>query len=464
VLDEIVGRKRVDVEKRMENIPHSDLLERAVPTSRRFGAALQKPGFRFILECKKASPSEGLIRKNFNIAEIAGVYNDFADAVSVLTDEPYFQGSLEILRSAREILDRPILAKDFVIGPYQVTEARLYGADAALLILSILDDETYRLCAAEAQRLSMDILTEVHDEAELERAIRLGAKIIGINNRNLRTLGVDLDVSARLIDRVPPDRIAVCESGIGSHGDILKFRGRARVFLVGGALMKSDRLDLAARRLIHGGVKVCGLASPEDAKKSWASGAVFGGLIFAQGSRRCVDEARAREIRSSVPLPMVGVFVNDEVRKITRIASDLELSAVQLHGEEPGKFIDELRGALPKSCEIWKAAGVRERNREQDRKKVPVMDVRADRTLFDTFSENSRGGTGKTFDWSLLDGLVDRSRVILAGGVDPGNARRASELGCFALDVNSGVEFPNSPGRKDHHKIETLFETLRGGI
>jgi indole-3-glycerol phosphate synthase/phosphoribosylanthranilate isomerase len=475
VLEEIVARKRADVAKRMESVPYSDLS--AVPTSRRFAEALKKPGSRFILECKKASPSEGLIRKNFDVAGIAAAYKNFADAVSILTDEPYFQGSLAVLRSFRELLDQPILAKDFVIGPYQVREARSYGADAALLILSVLDDETYRLCADEAARLSMDVLTEVHSEAELDRALRLNAPIIGINNRNLGTLKVDLDVYRRLVGKIPDDRLVVCESGIGSHEDTLRLGARTDAFLVGGLLMKSARIDLAVRRLIHGGVKVCGLASPEDAEKSWASGATFGGLIFAGESPRRVDAALAREIRSASPLPMVGVFVNDEVRKIATLVSVLDLAAVQLHGEESDGFVEELRGELPKSCEIWKAKRVGNA--------IPAFDDSpVDRVLFDSSGDGARGGTGRSFDWSLLsdpalalmgrnDGSNDggnnrrnerndRSKIILAGGITPDNARRASELGCFAIDVNSGIE--SSPGKKDHYRIEKLFKSLRGGV
>jgi indole-3-glycerol phosphate synthase/phosphoribosylanthranilate isomerase len=392
-----------------------------------------------------------LIRKNFDAAEIADAYKNFADAVSVLTDEPYFQGSFEILRSVRARLDQPILAKDFVIDPYQVCEARFHGADAALLILSALDDATYKICAHEAARLSMDVLTEVHDEAELDRALKLNAGIIGVNNRNLKTLQVDLGVYRRLVDRIPSDRIVVCESGINSHEDVLSLEGRTDAYLVGGMLMKSERVDLAVRRLIFGGVKICGLTSPEDAAKSYGAGATFGGVIFAESPRR-IDEARARQIRAASPLPLAGVFVDEGVGKIAHAVSDLGLSAVQLHGGESGEFVGKLRKELPRSCEIWKAANVRDR--------IPAMNgISADRLLLDTFGA-TRGGTGKTFDWSLLDGSTHRSKIILAGGIDATNARRASALGCFTIDVNSGVE--DSPGKKDHRKVEELFANLRG--
>ncbi|GHV30116.1 tryptophan biosynthesis protein TrpCF [Synergistales bacterium] len=458
---DILRRKREDVAKRESRVPYSVLRERAVPTTRSFGEALRKSGARFILECKKASPSKGLIRENFDVAEIAGVYGEFADAVSVLTDEPYFQGSLDILRAFREKLSRPILAKDFVVGPYQVCEARTYGADAVLLMLSVLDDETYRVCADEARRLSMDALTEVHNEEELERAISLGASIIGINNRDLKTLKVDLAVCSRLLGRIAGEgrgkRIAVCESGIECHGDVLRFAGQADAFLVGGSLMGSDRLDLAVRHLIYGNVKVCGLTSPEDAAACYRAGAVFGGLIFARESPRMVDDAAAKDICTASPLRMAGVFVNDDIRRIARLASDLSLAAVQLHGEETGEFIEELRKELPGGCEIWKAVRVGETMPD-------IEGLNADRALLDVLDSRARGGAGISFDWSLLGKIPSDARtkrVILAGGIGAGNALRASMAGCFAIDVNSGVEITGLPGKKDHEKIKRLFDNLR---
>jgi indole-3-glycerol phosphate synthase/phosphoribosylanthranilate isomerase len=458
VLDAIVARKRADVSERSKRVPYDILRGGAVPSSRSLASALKKPGRRFILECKRASPSEGVIRENFDIGEIAAAYKGVADAVSVLTDEPFFQGRLEYIGAVREILDVPILCKDFVIGPYQVCEARVYGADAILLMLSVLDDGAYRACAAEAARLGMDVLTEVHGESELDRALALGARIIGINNRDLATLKVDLGVASRLSPRIPGDRLVVCESGLSSREDTLAVRG-ADAFLAGGCLMKSPRIDIAARRLIYGGVKICGLTSPDDAKKSYEAGACFGGLIFAGESPRVVDEARAEDIAGASPLPLVGVFVNDGLSRIARLADDLRLAAVQLHGEEPPEFVSELRGSLPPGCEIWKA------RRISDTGDIPdAGECGADRVLLDAFGEHSRGGTGKTFDWSVLEGRAGNGGRILAGGITPENAHRASCLGCYGIDVNSGVERTGAPGSKDFDKIDRLFGNLRGAM
>jgi indole-3-glycerol phosphate synthase/phosphoribosylanthranilate isomerase len=439
----------------MEKEPFESLRERAVPSARRFRDALEKDSACFILECKKASPS-GLIRANFDIDEIAGAYAGFADAVSVLVDEPFFQGSFEYLERARAALDQPILCKDFVINPYQVSEARVHGADAVLLMLSVLDDETYTACANEAGRLSMDALTEVHGEDELERAVALGAPIIGINNRNLRTLEVDINTASKLADRVPSDRTLVCESGIGSREDVLNMEGRADAFLVGGMLMKAPRIDLAVRGLLYGAVKICGLSSPEDAAEAFLRGASFGGVIFAAESPRKIDEALALEIsRASAP-PLVGVFVNEDKSRIVRLAAGMNLAAVQLHGEETGEDIAMLRRELPARCEIWKALRVRDR--------LPDTDgYGADCVLLDAHAGNLRGGAGVSFDWSLLNDCPDKSRIIAAGGINPENARRASRLGCRAVDVNSGVEYPGAPGKKDHDKMKKLFGNIKIG-
>src|SRR5437660_798827 len=171
---------------------------RLQPSDRSLARALRAGHTGFIMECKHASPSAGVLRPDFDPVAIARAYAPIADAISVITDKPYFQGSLEYLRAVREAVDLPVLCKDFVVDPYQVYEARHYGADALLLMLSVLEDREFQQCMAVAEALDMDVLAEVHDEHELERAVRLGARLIGINNRDLRTLQVDLAVTERL--------------------------------------------------------------------------------------------------------------------------------------------------------------------------------------------------------------------------------------------------------------------------
>ncbi len=459
VLAEIVARKRKDVAARIAATPLDLLEKKAVPTTRRLGEALRQPGLRFILECKKASPSEGLIRSDFDAKKIAGTYRDFADAVSVLTDAPYFQGGFADLETVRAELSQPVLCKDFIVDPYQVIEARVHGADAVLLMLSVLDDAMYRRCAAVAESLSMDVLTEVHDETELTRALELGARIVGINNRDLKTLKIDLETTRRLAPKIPRDRRIVCESGIKSRADIDAMGECVDAFLVGSRLMREVRLDLAVRTLIFGRVKICGLTSSEEARSAYEAGAAYGGLIFAAESPRCVSETKARDVAAASPLPMIGVFVNDSPERAARLARELNLAAVQLHGEETPSYVHALRRKLPTVCEVWKAVRV---HGEALPVEALLAETAADRLLLDAFHPSARGGTGDRFDWTPLKKLPPSSlsRLIVAGGITPENACEAHALGCYAIDVNSGVE--SGPGRKDPAALRRLFFRLRG--
>lgn len=451
VLHNIVERKRTDVAARMRQIPLEDVRKAASLTYRSFSDALTKPGRSFIFEIKKASPSLGLIRADFDVRAIVNEYEPFTDALSVITDAPYFGGSHKNLSAARSMTEKPILCKDFVVSPYQVYEARCFGADAILLMLSVLDDKGYRECAETAAGLSMDVLTEIHDEVELERALSLDAKIIGINNRDLKTLKVDLSTTERLSPLIPGDKTVVCESGITSRWDLLRLERHADAFLVGSRLMGEENLGRAIRGLLMGNVKVCGLTRPRDAQAAYEKGALFGGLIFAPESPRQVDMAAAREIIQSAPLSFVGVFVNRPASMVAETAKNLALSAVQLHGDEDAAFISQLRGELGSGCEIWKAVRV-ENN-------IPrIEEYGCDRLLLDAFDKYARGGTGKSFDWGLLNNREDKERIILAGGINPDNARNAAAKGCYAIDVNSGVE--DAPGKKSGEQITRLFSAL----
>lgn len=453
VLDNIIERKKIDLAARMQALPGETLMKRARPTRRSFAGALARPGRSFILEIKKASPSLGLIRKDFDVRAIVNEYEAFADAISVVTDAPFFGGSHENLSLARLTTEKPLLCKDFIISPYQVYEARCFGADAVLLMLSALSDSMYKECAAAAAELSMDVLTEVHDEMELQRALELDAKVIGINNRDLKTLKVDLTTTERLAPKIPADRLVVCESGITGHEGVMALEKHADAFLVGSSLMREENLGRAVRELVSGRVKICGLTRPDDAKAAYGSGAIYGGLIFAPESPRAISRAAAREITKAAPLDFVGVFVNSPAREVAGTARELSLSAVQLHGDEDVRAAAELRSLLPEKCEIWKAARVE--NRLPD-----IREYSCDRLLLDTFDKKNRGGTGKTFDWKLLANCRDKDRLILAGGIRPDNAAAAADAGCYAIDVNSGVE--EAPGRKSRERIAALFAALRG--
>ncbi|HEY7811206.1 MAG TPA: bifunctional indole-3-glycerol-phosphate synthase TrpC/phosphoribosylanthranilate isomerase TrpF [Allosphingosinicella sp.] len=451
VLGEIVASKRLDVAARLDGVSLNDLRGRAEPTTRSLKAALAAPGARFVMEVKRASPSKGVLRQGVDPAAVARAYRGAADAISVLTDTPYFGGSLGDLAAVRREFEGPILAKDFVIDPRQVPEARIHGADAVLVMLSVLGDEAAAAVIAEARRLGMDALVETHDEAEIARAVALGAEIVGINNRDLKSLSVDLAVTERLARLVPADRLVISESGIENRADVERLAGHADAFLVGSSLMRADDPTLAARALAFGRVKVCGLTSPDDARLAAASGASFAGLIMVPGTPRAVSRTEAEAIAAAAGIPTVGVFRNEKPMVVADTARAPGLAAVQLHGEEDAAYIRALRPLLPEGTEIWGVAAVGA--------DLPAPRLGADRTLFDTKAGNSSGGTGQVFDWSRIAGRDDLASGILAGGLNPANAAQAASLGAYALDVCSGVEA--SPGTKDPAKLRAFFEALR---
>lgn len=451
VLAKIVADKRDWVAARKEQQPLESFIGQLTPSDRSFYDALSGEQAAFILECKKASPSKGLIRDDFDLDYIARVYNGHADAISVLTDEKYFQGSFDFLPLVRRQVKQPVLCKDFMIDSYQVYLARHYGADAILLMLSVLTDDEYRELAAVADKLSLGILTEVSNEQELERAIALKARVVGINNRNLRDLSIDLNRTKELAPRLPEGTIVISESGIYTHQQVRELAAYANGFLIGSSLMAEKDLELAVRRVLLGENKVCGLTHADDASAAYQSGAVYGGLIFVSHSPREVDIEKARMIMSGAPLKYVGVFRNADPQAVTKAAKALSLSAVQLHGDETPEYVQGLKASLPEGCEIWKAHGIQDAMPDLSR-----WDV--DRHLLDTKVGQLSGGTGVAFDWSLIPD-EERQNIMLAGGLNPDNVCEAAHIGCKGLDLNSGVE--SKPGKKDKDKLEAAFAAIR---
>ncbi len=248
ILKKIVARKQEEIAARRARIAESELVQRAgvADTPRGFAAALAAKvaaGLPAVIaEIKKASPSKGVLREDFRPAEIARSYAaGGAACLSVLTDVDFFQGSDAYLQHARAACDLPVIRKDFIVDPYQVVEARAIGADCILLIAACLDDRQMDRLNDLARELGMDVLIEVHDEQELERALRTGNLLIGINNRNLRTFEVTLATTLDLLSRIPGDRLVVTESGILAPEDVRLMREhKVNAFLVGEALMRAE--------------------------------------------------------------------------------------------------------------------------------------------------------------------------------------------------------------------------------
>lgn len=458
VLESIVEGRRGHLPEIRERIAHVDLSTLTPSTRSLYEGLRQRGGNRFIMECKSASPSLGMIREHYEPASIARVYSKYASGISVLCEPDRFGGDYDHLATVASTTHLPVLCKDFIIDEVQIHAARYFGADAILLMLSVLSDEEYAALAVVAEGYGLDILTEVIDEEETERALRLGAKIIGVNHRNLHDLSIDLDRSARLAALVPDDAVVVSESGIRDAATVRRLGGHSNGFLVGSQLTSQPDIDRAARELVYGPNKVCGLTSATAAQAAAAAGAVYGGLIFEEASPRNVSRETAAEIIAAEP-GLQYVAVSRRTSGFRELLVDA-LAAVQIHAPYQGSveaeraLIAAARAELPDAVEVWRAVSMTGLQDGGELATALLEDV--DKLVLDA----GDGGTGTSFDWSGIPDVV-KQKSLLAGGLNPANIADALAVDCLGLDLNSGVEYPGQPGRKDSGALRRAFATIR---
>ncbi|MBN9289102.1 MAG: bifunctional indole-3-glycerol-phosphate synthase TrpC/phosphoribosylanthranilate isomerase TrpF [Gammaproteobacteria bacterium] len=450
MLDEIIKQQKIDMLEKEKKLPLNTLLSCVKPSDRDFLGSLKKNKSAFIFECKHRSPSEGMLSETYPVIELAQKYAQFANAISVLTNQPYFGGNFEHLKQISETVNKPILCKDIIINPYQVVLARYYGADAVLLMLSVLNDEEYLACHKQAKALNMDVLTEVFTEEELIRACSLNATLIGINHRNFHTMQLDMARVKQLSPHFPKNAFIIAASGIKTHQQIHELSPYANGFLIGSSLSKSENINILMRELIFGAIKICGLTRQQDVQQAFKVGASYGGFIFAENSPRKITLEKAKKLVSLAPLHYVGVFVQQSMEYVAQVAQTLNLYAVQLHGGETQDYIKQLRLILPSHCHIWLtyAGG----------SNLPhVLPHAVDKIVLDKTILG--GGGGKTFNWEKLKDTPLSQHIMLGGGLNVENIQSAQNLGLWGLDINSGVE--SIPGIKDDNKLEHLFFKLR---
>lgn len=243
MLKEIIENKRKEVEINKKKFPLSGFKNELGKSSRNFKKALSKDKLNLIAEFKRNSPSGNIKNNEFNAEKIINIYNKYADAISVLTDSKFFSGSLGDMKEASSLTQLPILRKDFIIDEYQIHESRFYNADAILLIASILSLEQINDFIYIANSINMNCLVEVHNEGELDKVLDSKAEIIGINNRNLDTLEIDLNTTLNLMNKIPSDKIIVSESGIKDNDYVNKIKNKVNAILVGSAFMNSDNVE-----------------------------------------------------------------------------------------------------------------------------------------------------------------------------------------------------------------------------
>ncbi len=498
ILDIIVEDKKKRLIEHKNNISEAEMKRLALESERKsisFYDALAKKGLSIIGEFKKASPSHGIMASKVNLEERIRQYNEAVDAISCLTEEDHFNGSTEYLKQIRKMTTLPIIRKDFIIDEYQVYEAKVIGADAILLIAAILDDKKFKELYDLAYSLGLDVLCEVHDEEELKRMINLDVKIIGINNRNLKTFEVSLDTTKRLAAMMPDGKVVVAESGVSNDKDIITLKkSGAAAMLIGTALMEAESPGKIAalwknaynkadesvsdikvnKKVTASEIKICGITSVQEIDYLAENKVDYCGMVlFYEKSRRNITIEKAKEfiayikaIKSAIKTVAVTVSPDKEELKLIEEAG---FDYIQIHGELKKQVYKAADIPIIRAYNVDSIKDISDKNitdmKVSDKKSYDAKNNLNDPDTSDKICailyDGSIPGNGKVFDWQLIKNINrNNKKLILAGGINKENVRLAIEqIGPDVIDVSSAVEYKD--GGKDPEKIKEFVKTVR---
>jgi len=496
ILNEIVARRRIDVESKTVAISELKAKHADRDDFRPFHGTLRQrikqPGVAAVIaEIKRGSPAKGLFAPHLDPQESAGLYEfGGATCLSVLTEPHYFFGSMDDLTIARNACNLPVLQKDFIVTEYQVWEAAVH-ADAMLLIARCLEPQQLVDLHGLATELGLDVLVEVFDEEDVDKIEPFHFPLIGINHRNLRTMDIDLERSQDLVSRFSPDQTIVAASGIKNRNDIKSLmRIGIRTFLIGESLSTQAEPHDLLQNLIHGDgtfVKICGITTPETAVACFEAGASMIGLVHYPPSPRHVDVAKIHEI-----LDAVEPFLLHENRDVVLVVVDQlpaeidsRINYLQVYGNI--KTEEQKRNDIPPCrIQVIKTHETIERLCNSCATRPHVAGMTFEKMYFvfgQHLAECSRqcshsspsyycleisqgalpGGNGAAWDWSLAKPFCERYPTLIAGGITPENVAEAIHLASpCGIDVSSGVE--SAPGVKDMDKVRRLIKNVHKTI
>ncbi len=443
ILDEIVAKRKEFYKKRELEIPLDNLLVQIgnVKREHKLYNLCKEKDFILFTECKKASPSKGLISENYPYLDIAKAYEKGGtDVISCLTEPNYFQGSDEHFKNIRKNVKSLMLRKDFIFSAYQIVESKVMGADVILLICAILTDEEIKKFMQLAENLGMSCLVETHDEEEIKRAIRLGARVIGVNNRNLKDFTVDFDNALNLRKKYP-NVYMISESGVKTPKDVhLLKKAGLNGALVGEALMKSadPYLELLEYRKasIIPKIKFCGMRRREDIEAVNILKPDFVGFVFAEKSKRRLTLTQAARLKKylSEDISAIGVFLNQPISMIVEACEKGIIDIIQLHGDEDDNYIKELKSKV-------------------DNEIISVY--RTSRYAEYVMYDSKDPGQGKK---ATYYNRAKNKPVFLAGGINIDNIDEIKLLNPYAIDMSTSIE---TDGCKDFNKMKKIIKKVR---